>query len=960
MSCCLYQKNIKFKTEKPFKFENLFSPVIRFTEASGTNSSKNDVSNAVNSNNSQQSSNTTSNNKSETNNILSAKPPIILATPQQLSKQAQLMEQTPSTIVSKPNNNNAITNNQNNNTNSSNINVHKQLKYEDSPSSLMINQSCDLASLKSSKYQHSLEKNLSLAVPSSSSGCCKHSKSSSCSSSSSSSKHHHHHHSGHHHHHHHYSSSSGHHHHHHHHHSSSKHHHHHHHHQSPSSSISSSSSSKHSSKHHQYVNAIPSILTSFSSSKSSSSNRYINQSDLCTQIITGNLDSLIHKSSSKNSHQIKTTANDNGRLSYSSSSSSSSSSSCNNNNNETANNNEAHHRSLLLTSCSAADNSMRCTLRRGRPNTPKTGLSVDYRIRKSSVPNTPESKHSRDNLRINYTISNDDIKIKSDNNNSFESTSPSTKKNSKNTKKSKSKTSIATTISTASLNTAMVLDDLMDEEGGGGKSSSKKEDLDVAFNGDEDIEYEEELDTSARSGISLSPRSRSANNIVSPTSTTSTSKLGNNINGRQISLSLNNLPNNNNKLTPCDSNNDQIIMDEDSNDVTKSLIDINQMTKSLIDIAKSQSNQSSNLLVKKSFSDFDMVKLNHELELANSCVTNISSSNQDLDEDTSRLPKIVLDQNKLNEDEIECDEEEKKTNNQNVSDHVKEQQKLVQFEPFKLPTKNIFTNFDINDSSHDDLLQNVLRRQSLFKLKEKINGKVSKQINEIEKRKLSPYRFCNSPLKNKKAKESLSSLTGGSSGISSSGHISKNKHSNASPLRVPSIFCKKILGDKPEENYIVKMDKRDHTHKLSRTIATSSIKAALEASSPSKQKIEPKIPVSESPLIVRAANQFYKKLNRNRSVKRLNATISNYQLSTSSNNISQVVSNLSSIPENVSGSLQGTPTINKTSTNHNGASNDYDMEEATNMSQINTTNNSPTSKQLINSSDWQCSESIDL
>ena len=879
-----------------------------------------------------------------------------------------MIEQTPSTIVSKQNTNNTITNNQINNPNSNNIiNVHKQLKYEDSPSSLLINQSCDLASLKSSKYQHSIEKNLSLAAPStSSSGCCKHS---SKSSSSSSSKHHHHH-SGHHHHHHHYSSSSsGHHHHHHHHHSSSsKHHHHHHHHLSPSSSISSSlSSSKHSSKHHQYVNAIPSILTSFSNSSSSksSSNRYINQSDLCTQIITGNLDSLTqHKSSSSkhNNNQIKTTTNDNGRLSYSSSSSSSSSSSCNNNETANNNNNEAHHRSLLLTSCSAADNSMRCTLRRGRPNTPKTGLSVDYRVRKSSVPNTPESKHSRDNLKINYTISNDDIKIKSDNNNSFESTSPTTTKKNKNTKKTKSKTSIATTVSTASLNTAMVLDDLMDEDGNGAKSSSKKEDLDVAFNGDEDIEYEDdELDNSTRSGISLSPRSRSANNIVSPTSTTSTSKLGN-INGRQISLSLNNLPDNN-KLVQCDSNNDQIIMDEDSNDVTKSLIDVNQMTKSLIDIAKSQSNQSSNLLVKKSFSDFDMVKLNHELELANSCAaTTISSSNQDLDEDVSRLPKIVLDTNKQNEDDIECDDEEnkKENNDEKVNDHVKEQQKLVQFEPFKLPPKNIFNNFDINDSSQDDLLQNVLRRQSLFKLKEKINGKVSKQINEIEKRKLSPYRFCNSPLKNKKTKESMSSLTGGSSGSSSSGHITKNKHSNASPLRVPSIFCKKILGDKPEENYIVKMDKRDHTHKLSRTIATSSIKAALEASSPSRQKIEPKIPVSESPLIVRAANQFYKKLNRNRSVKRLNATISNYQLSTSSNNISQVVSNLSSIPENVSGSLQGTPTINKTLTNHNGAGNDYEMEEANNMSQINTTNNSPTSKQLINSSDWQCSESIDL
>jgi hypothetical protein len=41
----------------------------------------------------------------------------------------------------------------------------------------------------------------------------------------------------------------------------------------------------------------------------------------------------------------------------------------------------------------------------------------------------------------------------------------------------------------------------------------------------------------------------------------------------------------------------------------------------------------------------------------------------------------------------------------------------------------------------------MLRRQSLFKLKEKMNGRVGKQISEIEKRKLSAYRFSNSALK---------------------------------------------------------------------------------------------------------------------------------------------------------------------------------------------------------------------
>ena len=47
---------------------------------------------------------------------------------------------------------------------------------------------------------------------------------------------------------------------------------------------------------------------------------------------------------------------------------------------------------LQESSLMGADSSMRCTLRRGRPNTPKSGLSMEYRIRKSSVPNTPECK----------------------------------------------------------------------------------------------------------------------------------------------------------------------------------------------------------------------------------------------------------------------------------------------------------------------------------------------------------------------------------------------------------------------------------------------------------------------------------------------------------------------------------------------------------------------------------------
>lgn len=52
-----------------------------------------------------------------------------------------------------------------------------------------------------------------------------------------------------------------------------------------------------------------------------------------------------------------------------------------------------------------------------------------------------------------------------------------------------------------------------------------------------------------------------------------------------------------------------------------------------------------------------------------------------------------------------------------------------------------------DDEATSAALQAALRRQSLFKLREKINGKVSRHVNEIEKRKLSPYRFSHSPLK---------------------------------------------------------------------------------------------------------------------------------------------------------------------------------------------------------------------
>jgi hypothetical protein len=274
---------------------------------------------------------------------------------------------------------------------------------------------------------------------------------------------------------------------------------------------------------------------------------------------------------------------------------------------------------------------------------------------------------------------------------------------------------------------------------------------------------------------------------------------------------------------------------------------------------------------------------------------------------------------------------------------IEQQKNQIEFEPFefKLPddvsknnkpsnstsTKSNFEcmleqeqklliNHAATNLADESLLQNVLRRQSLFKLKEKINGKVSKQINEIEQRKLSPYRFSNSPLKNRKSKDCSKSSIG-----SSACNGSKSKH--VSPIRVPSIFCKKMLAETPQDSYTVKTSKsRTNTaEKLSKTIAGSTTSK------------DPKIPndSNSSPLLVRAANQFYKKLNRNRSIKRLNVTMSS--------NVSQTPT-LASISENE----YATPVLKPIDINK--------LESAT---------NSPMGKQLLNVNEWKCSsESINL
>ncbi|CAF0912481.1 unnamed protein product, partial [Brachionus calyciflorus] len=650
--------------------------------------------------------------------------------------QKQIIQQTPSTLTKELL------------SQSANPGLHKQLKYEDSPS-MLINQSCDLASFKP-KYQH--EKNMSLTndlshecrrrldmLPS---GQCR--------------SHHHHHH----HHHHQYSSSSS---------SSHKHskeHHHHHH-----------SERK---KQHQYVNAIP------SNALSHRSNRYINQSDLCTQIISGNLNSKSNSDQNLQSNECL--------LSFSSNSSSSSSGS----------------QSLpkvggSISICTAtlqqnsADNSMRCTLRRGRPNTPKTGLSVDYRIRKSSVPNTPECK-SIPCQRANNTISNDDMM------------------------KSKK---VINSVSSVSLNTAMVLDNDDDENADKisivTNANVKDDDLndarilDIAFTGDDEELPDEDYDCEE--------------NI-------------------------------------CDAKIEDNLDDDDSMEKSPKL------SKSL-----------------------SLTNLNTDKEKLDLCnQTSISESVNKLLRKKSLSADVLLNDSVDNESHIEIiknpesELEIKMNNSQTVVKNpiIEEQQKLIHFEPFEFKQSNFTELLDQESKKNENMLQACLRRQSLFKLKETINGKVSKQVTEIEQRKLSPYRFSNSPLRMRKFKDSSSSL--------SSGRISK---SSISPIRVPSIFSKKILRDTPREHYILKNDSKD----------------------------------TNSPILGKSSDAIFRKMSKNRSVKRLNL-VSN-----------QVSSNLSSIAENENASLLD--------------------ESKKNTSQIQTSNvpkiGSPVGKNLILSKELICStESIDL
>jgi hypothetical protein len=387
--------------------------------------------------------------------------------------------------------------------------------------------------------------------------------------------------------------------------------------------------------------------------------------------------------------------------------------------------------------------------------------------------------------------------------------------------------------------------------------------------------------------------------------------------GRHISLSLSNLPDNVTKTRGGSVNQD---VNTDSNDTScrsNELAPINRTTVS-------ESVVNDYTMNKKSLAEFSgsIDKLGESAITAHKHQASLNVTTRQDNNDCGMHenpidPKLqnqsLMDiPSESNNQTSETAETAKSSENCTIRKNpiIEEQQKLVEFEPFefKMPacvgtpfirstsmSKTAETkNFEMvlsererelehgldesnnEDQDEENMLKNALRRQSLFKLKDRLNGKVSRHINEIEQRKLSPYRFCNSPLK--KIKKSKAELQ------VSSGHVSK-KH--ASPLRIPSIFNRKAITETPTEQYIINSkSKYISDGKLSKTIASCILERKAKAGSKSSNGGG-----DNSPLIVRAANQIYRKMNRNRSVKRLNqTTLSSYTAR----------SNLSAIAENVS------------------------------------------------------------
>jgi len=343
------------------------------------------------------------------------------------------------------------------------------------------------------------------------------------------------------------------------------------------------------------------------------------------------------------------------------------------------------------------------------------------------------------------------------------------------------------TLSSSSLNTAMVIQDqdqdsdreeskiqstrtstaqIKAENGVGGESNGKRatengeELLDMAFNGDE----LEELINSGSSSSGSSSRSSSPNHsFVSDSCAPSSAAAPN----KQISVSLTNLP-----------------FSTTTSGAAINASEPNLISKELFENNINMGSRDTTLYT-KSLSEEVLT----ELERKKKYEEDEEDEDEDEEEDEDHhvhLPVITI------EKPATTTTLDKKTST-SLPSIVMEQQKLIEFEPLEalngpsgcmsfenlleqeeqksimslsssgaaatkmMPTIKGKENEEEHNEEDDDeddedeksqaLLQAALRRQSLFKLREKINGKVSRHVNEIEKRKLSPYRFSHSPLK---------------------------------------------------------------------------------------------------------------------------------------------------------------------------------------------------------------------
>lgn len=166
-----------------------------------------------------------------------------------------------------------------------------------------------------------------------------------------------------------------------------------------------------------------------------------------------------------------------------------------------------------------------------------------------------------------------------------------------------------------------------------------------------------------------------------------------------------------------------------------------------------------------------------------------------------------------------------------------------------------------------------------------------------------------------------------------SGHVTKHTSKYVSPIRVPSIFCRQIAHEVASDTasgrqsqYVMKTSRS--RKQLSTTIASCA-------------SAEPAVSSKSTPIASSISGLFSRKLlNRNRSVKRLNNTVS------TSNG----------------GRSPGKVNMTKSIDDDDGDCEDEDdADEACTSNNSQAQLNSPTSRQLIMSTNLRCTdESIDL